>query len=71
MCSFIKLLKINIRILLLFRNLIFDVEFKIEFLTAQISDYLPFNMLIGRELLDKLNAYFLGKKQILCLKIAD
>lgn len=48
-----------------------DIEFKIEFMVAPLSNYLPFKMLIGRNLLDQLDAYFLGKKQILCLKIAD
>ncbi len=48
-----------------------DIEFEIEFLMAPLSNYLPFNMLIGRNLLDQLDAYFFGKKQILCLKIAE
>ena len=48
-----------------------DVEFEIEFIIAPISDYLPFNLLIGRNLMDQLDAYLFGKKHILCLKMAD
>ena len=48
-----------------------DVEFDIEFIIAPIANGLPFKMLIGRNLLDQLDAYFLGKKQILCIKIAE
>jgi len=46
-------------------------DFKTEFILAQIDDSLPFNMLIGRNLLDKLDAYFLGKKQLVCIKFAE
>ena len=50
---------------------IVDIEFDIEFIVAPLANGLPFRMLIGRNLLDQLDAYFLGKKQILCLKIAE
>lgn len=48
-----------------------DIEFDMEFITAPIAETLPFSMLIGRNLLDQLDAYFFGKKQIVCLKIAE
>jgi hypothetical protein len=48
-----------------------DIEFEIEFIVSPIAEVLPFTMLIGRNLLDQLDAYFLGKKQIICLKLTD
>ena len=51
--------------------LIMDIEFMTEFIIAPISEIFPFQMLIGRNLLDKLDAYFFGKKQIFCLKLAE
>jgi len=48
-----------------------DVDFEIDFIIAPIDDSLPFNMLVGRNLLNKLDAYFFGKKKIVCLKIAE
>jgi len=48
-----------------------DMEFEIEFIISPISNYLPFSVLLGRNLLDQLDAYFFGKKQILCLKLAE
>jgi hypothetical protein len=48
-----------------------EQEFKIEFIMAPISDSLPFNFLIGRNLMDQLDVYFFGKKQILMLKMPD
>ena len=50
---------------------LFKVDFEIDFIIAPIDDSLPFNMLVGRNLLDKLDAYFFGKKKIVCLKIAE
>ena len=50
---------------------LFEIEFETEFILAQIDDSLPFNILIGRNLLDKLDAHFLGKKQLICLKLAE
>ncbi len=38
---------------------------------APIDDSLPFNMLVGRSLLNKLDMNFFGKKKIVCLKIAE
>lgn len=48
-----------------------EVDFEIDFIIAPIDDSLPFNMLVGRNLLNKLDAYFFGKKKIVCLKIAE
>ncbi len=48
-----------------------DVDFDIEFLIAPLFDLLPFKFLIGRNLLDQLDAFFMGKKQILLLRLAD
>jgi hypothetical protein len=50
---------------------ILDVSFDIDFILAPISDALPFNFLLGRNLMDKLDAYFFGKKQVFMLKIAN
>ena len=50
---------------------LFEIEFETEFILVKIDDSLPFNMLIGRNLLDKLDAYFYGKKQLICLKLAE
>jgi len=48
-----------------------EVDFEIDFIIAPIDDSLPFNMLVGRSLLNKLDAYFFGKKKIVCLKVAE
>ncbi|HUX99106.1 MAG TPA: hypothetical protein VMV49_06095, partial [Candidatus Deferrimicrobium sp.] len=48
-----------------------DIDFDIEFLIASLFDELPFKFLIGRNLLDQLDAYFMGKKQVLLLKLAE
>ncbi len=48
-----------------------EVNFEIDFIIAPIDDSLPFNMLVGRNLMNKLDAYFFGKKKIVCLKIAE
>jgi len=50
---------------------ILDATFDAEFIRAPISSMLPFKFLIGRNLLDQLDAYFFGKKQILMLKWAE
>jgi len=50
---------------------IFDIEFKTEFIFAPIAEIFPFQLLIGRNLLDKLDAYLFGKRQIFCLKLAE
>nr|MDO8087153.1 DUF6290 family protein [Candidatus Sigynarchaeum springense] len=50
---------------------ILDARFDIEFIFSPIPDSIPFTFLIGRNLLDQLDAYFLGKKQALLLKIAE
>jgi predicted aspartyl protease len=46
-------------------------RFDIEFIFSPIPDSLPFTFLIGRNLLDQLDVYFLGKKQVMLLKIAE
>nr|MDO8111866.1 hypothetical protein [Candidatus Sigynarchaeota archaeon] len=50
---------------------ILDTSFEIEFIITPMPDELPFKFLIGRNLLDQLDAYFLGKKQVLLLKQAE
>jgi len=50
---------------------ILDAVFDIEFVISPLSDYLPFQFLIGQKLMKKLDAYFFGKKQIVCLKKAE
>jgi hypothetical protein len=50
---------------------ILDATFEIEFIIAPIADVIPSKFLIGRNLMDQLDAYFLGKKQILLLKLAE
>jgi predicted aspartyl protease len=50
---------------------VLDTTFEVEFIFSPIPDSLPFTFLIGRNLLDQLDAYFLGKKQVLLLKIAE
>jgi hypothetical protein len=50
---------------------ILDRSFLMEFLIAPISESLPFQFLLGRYILDELDAYFLGKKQIFLLKNAE
>ena len=50
---------------------VLNTIFEIEFIIAPIADVLPFKFLIGRNLMDQLDAYFLGKKQVLLLKIAE
>lgn len=50
---------------------IVDQNFEIQFVTAPIDDSLPFNFLIGRNLLDQLDAFFFGLKQILLLKLSE
>ena len=50
---------------------ILDTTFEVEFIFSPIPNNLPFTFLIGRNLLDHLDAYFLGKKQVLLLKIAE
>jgi hypothetical protein len=51
--------------------IIAERPFDIEFIIAPIASILPFRFLIGRNLLDQLDAYFFGKKQILMLKLAE
>ena len=58
-----EIYKTNVKIL--------DTDFETEFIVAHIADELPFKFLIGRNLLDQLDAYFLGKKQLLLLKLAE
>ena len=48
-----------------------EKAFEAEFLMAPIADCFPFWLLIGRNLLDQLDTYLFGKKQILCLKLAE
>jgi hypothetical protein len=50
---------------------ILAARFDIEFIFSPIPNSLPFTFLIGRNLLDQLDAYFLGKKQVMLLKIAE
>ncbi len=50
---------------------IFNKKFNTEFILAPIADCFPFNALIGRNLLDQLDTYLFGKKQIICLKLAS
>ena len=47
---------------------ILETNFEMEFIFAPISDDLPFQFLIGRNLLDLLDAFFFGKKQVFWLK---
>ncbi|TFF85289.1 MAG: ribbon-helix-helix protein, CopG family [Promethearchaeota archaeon] len=47
------------------------IKFGIEFIISPINNSLPFNMLIGRNLLNKLDAYFFGKKEVVCLRLAE
>lgn len=42
--------------------------FTIRIISSPISDLLPFQCLIGRNLLDLFDLYLLGKKQIICIK---
>jgi hypothetical protein len=48
-----------------------NTTFIVEFIFAPISDELPFQFLIGRNLLDELDAFFFGKKQIFLLRKAE
>lgn len=48
-----------------------DKQFKTEFVLAPIPENIPFRILIGRNLLDQLDTYLFGKKQIICLKSAE
>lgn len=48
-----------------------EIEFKTEFILAPIPKIFPFSILIGRNLLDRLDTYLFGKKQILCLKLGE
>jgi predicted CopG family antitoxin len=50
---------------------VLDTTFEVEFIFSPIPNTMPFTFLIGRNLLDHLDAYFLGKKQVLLLKIAE
>ena len=50
---------------------ILDTTFNIEFIFAPMPGEIPFKFLIGRNLLDQLDAYFMGMKQILLLKHAE
>jgi len=45
-----------------------NISFRSEFLESDISEQFPFKLLIGRNLLDLLNLYLFGKKQIICIK---
>ncbi len=45
-----------------------NFTFESEFLESDISEQFPFKLLIGRNLLDLLDLYLFGKKQIVCLK---
>ncbi len=46
-------------------------SFPIEFIIAPIPDDLPFQFLIGRNLLDLLDAFFFGKKKAFWLRLAE
>ncbi len=50
---------------------ILDTKFKSEFILVPIPKIFPFQFLIGRNLLDKLDAYFFGIKQIFSLKLSE
>ena len=50
---------------------ILDTEFKVEYINVSIPNTFPFKFLIGRNLLDQLDAYLLGKKQTLLIKSAS
>ncbi len=45
-----------------------ELTLKSEFLVGEIPDELPFDLLIGRNILDKLDLYLLGKKNVVCIK---
>ena len=50
---------------------ILDKTSEVDFILSTLGDELPFNFLIGRNILDSLDSYFFGKKQIFLLKTAD
>ena len=50
---------------------ILDETFCVKFITTTIDDSLPFEFLIGRNLLDQLDAFFFGKKQMFLLRLAQ
>jgi predicted aspartyl protease len=58
-----KIYKANIELM--------GIKFAIEFIISPINDSLPFNMLIGRNLLKKLDTYFFGKKEVVCIRLAE
>ncbi|MHA1729409.1 MAG: ribbon-helix-helix protein, CopG family [Promethearchaeota archaeon] len=51
--------------------MLLDTVFNIDFIIAPIADILPFKFLMGRNLLDRLDAYFFGRKQVVLLKLAE
>ncbi len=45
-----------------------DLILTSEILEGEISDEMPFDLLLGRNIIDLFDIYLLGKKQIICLK---
>lgn len=56
----LNVIKVNIQI--------DDMILTSEVLEGQIPDELPFDFLLGRNVLDLLDVYLLGKRQVICLK---
>ena len=56
----LNVIKVNIQI--------DDMILTSEILKGQIPDELPFDLLLGRNVLDLLDVYLLGKRQVICLK---
>jgi predicted CopG family antitoxin len=50
---------------------ILDITFDIEFIFTPMPGEIPFKFLVGRNLFDQLDAYFMGLKQVLLLKQAE
>ena len=50
---------------------ILDRSFEVNFILSILGDELPFNFLLGRNILDSLDSFFFGKKQIFLLKTAE
>ncbi|NVM02624.1 MAG: hypothetical protein HWN67_09830 [Candidatus Helarchaeota archaeon] len=45
-----------------------DLIIKTEFVKSEVSEELPFKLLIGRNILDHLNLYLFGKNKLVCYK---
>ena len=45
-----------------------DLIIKSEFVDGQIPELMPFDLLLGRNIIDLFDVYLLGKMKILCIK---